>query len=97
MSIVFNRSTSLLAEPGSLASISSMTAVICCRFDGLENSWSKRTNADFADRRNYTAIAPKAQAGISIKRAPGNPPGAFAFLELTTIHQDARNQDDRGL
>ena len=38
MSIVFNRSTSFLAEPGSLASMSSMTAVIRCHFDGMKNS-----------------------------------------------------------
>jgi hypothetical protein len=38
MSIVFNRSTSFLVEPGSLASISSMTAVICRRFAGMKNS-----------------------------------------------------------
>ena len=42
MSIVFSRSTSFLVEPGSLASMSSMTAVICCRFAGLKNSLKVR-------------------------------------------------------
>jgi len=37
ISIVFSRSTSFLAEPGSLASIFLMTAVIRCRFDRLKN------------------------------------------------------------
>jgi hypothetical protein len=42
MSIVFSRPTNFLVEPGSLASMSSMTAVIRCRFDGLKNSLKAR-------------------------------------------------------
>ncbi len=82
MSIVFNRSTSFLVEPGSLASISSMMLV-----KRLSQSQSVL----------YSITRSLASEVVAKEEPQGNPLGAFDFLELTTMHQDARNQDAQGL